>query len=101
MIRSVTAGVTVCDVSVPPTHTAGRTVGATGVTAAHVVPTRFTVSRAVTRSTCNQPSGIWPHSNPSANVAATVTAVSTVPLYGPAGATTYETPGGVVASTIV
>ena len=58
MIPSVTAGVMLCVVVDPPVHTAGVTDGATGVTSAHVVPTRFTVNVAVTRSTCVQPSGI-------------------------------------------
>ena len=44
----VVAGVMRCVVAAPATHCAGATVGATGVTWAHDVPTRLTVNRAVT-----------------------------------------------------
>ena len=83
MIPSVSAGVMRWTDSAPPAQTAGVTDGATGVTSSHVVPTRVTVNVAVTRSTCVQPAGIWPHANPSLNVAVIVTVVSTVPAYVP------------------
>jgi hypothetical protein len=76
----VVASVTRCVVVAPFTHCANATVGATGVTCVHDVPTRLTVNVAVTGPVWVHPAGICPQANPPANVAVTVTVVFAVPL---------------------
>ncbi len=73
MIPSVSANVNVGAVTTPSTHTAWVTVGATGVTSSHDVPTSSTVNVAVVGSTQLHPSRHLPPLEPVDHVAVTVT----------------------------